>query len=86
MGRGLCTAIVAPSPALHYTCGRRTRGSHRNLCTPELYLLSKEQTTHVHDGQNQIVLLNAAMRPCQVIQSLVHGKQERKPKVALHSA
>lgn len=29
MGRGPCTAIAAPSPALHCTCGR-TRGNHRN--------------------------------------------------------
>lgn len=43
-------------------------------CTLELHLCPRTEQTHMHDSQNQAVLLIAVMRPGQAVQSPVHGK------------
>lgn len=78
VGRGPCTAREVPSPALRCTCERRARGSYGNLCILELHLLSRDRKTRIHDSQTQTELLSVAVRPCQAVQSPVHGETRRE--------
>lgn len=87
VGRGLCTAIAAPSPALRCTCGRRV--SQEPGHPGALPSVQAPEQTYYRSRQNQTVLLSVAMHPCQGRQSPVHGVtglpcQNRKPRVIQH--